>query len=533
MKFSIGYNHDTKLLELLDVYKNNIEALYFPAPESYLGSGRIIPQPKNYINQIQEIIKKCNSLNITSQLLLNPTCEKESALGKSFFGRLVNYIKKLKDLGLGSLVVTNPVYISRIKKEISALKIESSVNCYVRTVEHASYLKDLGADVLTIDRDINRNIPLIKEIKNKTGLRIKIMLNEGCLKNCPFRVMHYNYLSQRGKFPERQIHGISPDAFCAQIYLRNPAKVFNVPFIPPDGLRYYAPWTDYYKLSTRVFSTPRIELALKAYIASEFNGNLLNILDCPGLSCFEYIDYGILKKNNFFKRMISCAHNCNRCGYCRFLFDKAVLIKRNFLKRNKKQEKKAERLYKNALKISQGADKAPIYTGLSEAYFALKKYREAFRSANRVIKLAPKEIIGYVLLGSYYERLRRNQNALDLYKKALEVFPLSGNIYLGLARVYFNLKRYKEAIKKINKVIRLNYRGAGIHFLLGSCRYARGEYKKAIEGFKKEQKINPQGSLQTNLSLARCYSRLNQRELVYKQLNKMNKEQILKEAGSR
>lgn len=107
MKFSIGYNYDIKLLDLLGVYKDNIEALYFPIPNQYLGSGRDIPQPKGYKNEIPKIIKRCSSLNITSQLLLNATCEG--------------------------------------------------------------------------DRDINRNISLIKEIKNKTNLKIRIMLNEGCM----------------------------------------------------------------------------------------------------------------------------------------------------------------------------------------------------------------------------------------------------------------------------------------------------------------------------------------------------------------
>ena len=145
----------------------NIEALYFPIPQQYLGSGRGILQPKGYIHQIPKIIQRCNSLNITPQLLLNVTCEGESGLNNKFFDRLVSYIKKLRDLGLGSLVITNPVYIGRIKKEISGIRVESSVNCYAKTIEHAAYLKDLGVDVLTIDRDINRNIPLIKEIKNR------------------------------------------------------------------------------------------------------------------------------------------------------------------------------------------------------------------------------------------------------------------------------------------------------------------------------------------------------------------------------
>lgn len=519
MKFSIGYNQDTKLLDLLDVYKDNIEALYFPIPERYLGTGRHIPQPKDYLNQVPKIITKCNSLNITSQLLLNATCEGKHGLSKSFFNKLISYIKKLKDTGLKSVVVVNPVYISKIKKEVSDIVIESSVNCYVKTVEQAVYLKDLGVDILCIDRDINRNIALIKEIKNKTGLKIRIMLNEGCLRNCPFRVMHYNYLSHRDE-AKRTISGIFPDRFCIEIYLNNPAKAFSIPFIPPDALRYYIPFADFYKLSTRAFPTDRIELCLKAYINQKVNGNLLKILDCPGLSYFEYIDYNILKKNRFFEKMLNCNGACAQCGFCDYLLRKATVIERRFLKKeNKGEERKTIRIYRNALKDTS-PDKASIYAGLSRAHFNLKEYKDAIKLARKVIELSPREVNSYILLGSYYEKMEKGVQALGLYRRALNVFPSEGPLYLGLARVYFLLKKFRRAIKAINKVIALNCYGSGIYSLLGLCYERIGQYRKAIKEFKKEKKINPE-DVQINFSLARCYRSRGQVRGANKELDKV------------
>jgi len=519
MKFSIGYNHDIKLLDLLDVYKDNIEALYFPIPNQYLGSGRHIPQKSSYPNEIPELIKKCTLLNIKSQLLLNATCEGGKGLEKKFFSKIINYIQKLKSLGLKSVIVKNPVYISEIKKQIKEIDIESSVNCYVKTVEHALYLKDLGVDILTIDRDINRNIPLIKKIKNKTGLKIRIMLNEGCLRNCPFRNMHYNYLSHHVSNSDRLVDNIFPDKFCIKIYLKNPAKVFNVPFIPPEALIYYSQIGDYYKLSTRVFSTSRIESCLKAYINQDLNGDLLEILDSPGLSCFNFINYDVLKKNNFFKKMIKCDNNCNECNYCNKLMKEAVVINSDFLKGHEKieEDKKAIKMYKNILKISQ--NKISIYLKLSKAYFNLKKYEEAIKEANKVIELAPKEIAGYLLLGSHYEQIKRNNEAIEVYKKALKVFPPEGNIYLGLGRAYFHLKKYKGSIKNITKVIELNCEGSNIHFLLGSCYERIGQYKKAVKELKKEEKINPEDA-QINFLLAKRYRKIGQIEQSNRELDK-------------
>ena len=346
------------------------------------------------------------------------------------------------------------------------------------------------------------------------------MLNEGCLRNCPFRVMHYNYLSRHNNISGRPIDGIFPNSFCIEIYLRNPAKVFSIPFIPPDALGYYEPFIDYYKLSTRVLPINRIELCLKAYINQQFNGNLLEILDSPGLLYFEYINYNALNKSNFFKKMIDCADDCSNCDYCNILLKKATVVNRDFLeKRNKKEERRVVRIYKNALKTSPNKDNSFIYERLSKAYFNLREYKEALGLAYKVIKFAPRKTTGYLLLGSYYEQLKRNNKALEVYKKALSIFPFEGAIYLGIARVCFQLKKYKEAIKKIRRAIELNYKVSGLHFLLGLCYERIGEYKKAIEEFKKEEKINPEDA-QVTLSLARCYRNIGQIGLVNKEIDR-------------
>ncbi|MCX5694736.1 MAG: U32 family peptidase [Candidatus Omnitrophica bacterium] len=422
MKFSIGYNQDINLLDLLDAYKDNIEAFYFPIPRQYVGSGRHSSQKSSYLNEIPKIIKKCNLLNIKSQLLLNATCEGKDGLESDFFSKIISYIQKLKKIGLKSVVVSNPVYICAIKEQIKGMEVESSVNCYVKTVEHALYLKDLGVDVLTVDRDINRDTSLIKKIKDKTGLKIKIMLNEGCLRNCPFRNMHYNFLSHNTQSPNKLIDDIFYDRFCIKIYLKYPAKVFSVPFIPPEALPYYAQIADYYKLSTRFFPTSKIETCLKAYIHQDFNGDLLEILDCPGLIYFDFINYDVLKKNNFFERITKCNSECNKCNYCDKLKENAVVINSTFLKNSEKirENKKAIKIYKSGLRFAQ--DKVSIYLKLSIAFANLGRYKKAIAAADKAIKLNPKEIAAYALLGSYYKKTKSNNEALKVSQKVCKGF---------------------------------------------------------------------------------------------------------------
>jgi collagenase-like PrtC family protease len=76
------------------------------------------------------------------------------------------------------LTLTNPLYLPFIKKFFPNLIIYSSVNCYLRTYEQAIFFKNLGFNVLTIDRDINRDLELIQKIKNRTGIRLQMLVNE-------------------------------------------------------------------------------------------------------------------------------------------------------------------------------------------------------------------------------------------------------------------------------------------------------------------------------------------------------------------
>lgn len=463
MKFSIGYNFDIKMLDLLERYPSHIEALYFPIPSTYLGSGRGCQQPESYARQIPRIIKKCTALNMKSQILLNPLYDGRSGLSNLFFNKIIRYLKQLQEGGLSSVVVVNPVYMSRVRKELPGMIIEASVNCFVRTLEHALYLKDLGADIITIDRDINHDLPRIKDIKNRTGLRIRMMLNEGCFSNCPYRVMHYNYLSEPQKrlsasFRRKDaMPSVFYDHFCTEIFQRDPLKIFRIPFIPPEKVAHYASVVDHCKLSTRAFSTERIEVCLKAYIHKHYSGNLLTLLDSPGLSFFEYVDYDTLKKNDFFRRMLACSLKCKSCLYCNALFEKAVVRMREPLQNvDRKEEELAVRVYrKELLKRGRGKQRGMNYLLIGKAYFRLSRYGEAIRSIKLGLKLRLNGLGTYLILGLCYEKLHQYAAAISSLKKEMKLSPNSRSAMSALARCYHKLGDQRLFNRYINRLRRV------------------------------------------------------------------------------
>lgn len=323
MKFSIWYNEKSDFFDLLNRYKNNISTVYFATPDNIWPSWRSIIHDENYEKEIEKLIKICKNLWIWTILTFNATTEWIKTWDKDHMINLINYIKRLRIYGLESVSLTNLLYVKFIKKSVEWIKIYSSVNCYLKTVEQALYFKKLWIDVLTLDRDINRDLELIKNIKKRSWLEIQIMLNEWCIKNCPFRNTHFNIiaswiennLENQKKWKYNLIERFS----CTPMLAENKRLIFRMPIIRPEDLVYFDWICDYYKLVTRGLPTNKIELMLNSYIVWFYDWNLLDIIDMSIIDYHLFVPYIDNKKLTnlwFFKDLQKCPWDCDNCSNC-------------------------------------------------------------------------------------------------------------------------------------------------------------------------------------------------------------------------
>lgn len=323
MKFSIWYNEQKSFFPLLEKYKNNISTVYFAAPDNIWPSGRSIIQDEDYENQILKLIYKCIEYWIWTILTFNATTEWIKTGDKDHMLNLISYIKRLKEHWLESVSLTNLLYVRFIKKAVPGIKIYSSVNCYLKTVEQALYFKKIWIDILTIDRDINRDLKLIKEIKKRSGLQIQLMLNEWCIKNCPFRHTHFNIIASnvednienKKKWKYNLIERFS----CTPMLADNKRIIFRMPIVRPEDLHYFDKLVDFYKLVTRWLPTEKIDTFLKAYTDWFHHWNLLDILDMSIIDYHlyvPYIDNDKLTDLWFFEDLQKCPWDCDTCTNC-------------------------------------------------------------------------------------------------------------------------------------------------------------------------------------------------------------------------
>jgi len=301
--FSVGFNFEENFLVEMKEYVDKLSSIYFPIPFEYMGSGRSMNEPSTYKEDILLIIKFCKEFGLKSLMLLNATL---ASTDMSHMKKVVDYVVAT---GVDGVVCVNPAYMKIFKS--AGLEVQASVNCYIDSVEKAEEFAKY-CDVVTVDRDINRNVELVRKINSIVP--VKVMVNEGCLFKCPYRTAHYDMLS----LGEPLKNCMKADKFiqnaCVSEYKKEPWRVLCVPFVRPEDLFRYD-FISEFKLSTRVMSTDLIVKVLRAYSSKMYIGNLVDLLDTHGMKTIvKSIDNHLIPSEYFEKYSDD--------EYCKELFSK-------------------------------------------------------------------------------------------------------------------------------------------------------------------------------------------------------------------
>ncbi len=329
-RFWVPFNGDFELLnkmkdEFADgINGNRIEGVYFPVPQEYFGSARVVKAFT--IDDAKKVIEFCNNNGFKSNMLLNSSCEGAEWYSPQTVSKTLFLVKKMKDLGLSEITITNPIYIQKIKKECPDLKVTASVISEIGSVQRARFFEELGADAFVPDRDINRNLELLKDIKDATSMEMTLMVNEGCLFRCPVRNVHYNFISHWSKLNKEKYTDF-PTNYCIALRGQKPEELLKMQFILPQHLRFYRKIASSFKIVGRTRALQEILQMTRAYLEETFQGNLLDIMSSATPLVKNKYSYNIPTEfldDAFFKKVTGCKKNCTKCHYCSELVKKAL-----------------------------------------------------------------------------------------------------------------------------------------------------------------------------------------------------------------
>lgn len=326
LEFSVPFNDDpstvARLFEMSERGGNRIREFYMGVPNDIAGSGRVGAHMSH--EHFAKVVDLVHSRGIAVDMTMNSTCEGSDWYSDETVRKTVDFIREMhEDHGVEAVTLANPLHISAVREACPDIEISASVLAEIDCYERAEVFKSAGANVITPATSINRDVKALENIANKLGLEVKLMVNEGCLYKCPYRLFHMNYISHQSREEDRE--GREFALACGDLVDKNPALIFRSNWVRPEELTKYAKATKYFKIVGRDMLASKVVRAVGAYLDESYEGNLLDLLcSCSGFYSVEhgaFIDNKELGKSGYFKRLSSCNRKCHSCSYCDELVD--------------------------------------------------------------------------------------------------------------------------------------------------------------------------------------------------------------------
>jgi collagenase-like PrtC family protease len=328
--------HFSALKEILSVKEteglNDVVEVYMAGSPDVIGSGRATLHAA-LIDEIKEQTAYAHQHNVKLNIVMNPSCLGGYHLSYQGYKMLMWYFNELNKAGVDGVTVAEPYLVELLRD----FPMETAVSCvaHVESSQRAEFFEDLGADSITVDTNINRNFDVLRSIGSAVDCTLRVIVNEGCLYKCPFRHAHFNLFSHVTSShatllnPQAQPLNTFGDYYfdkCISIRVRDPSHIIRSPWIRPEDIgEYEAIGINNFKIAGRANAVNWIIKCMKAYSQGSFEGNLLELIDCPSeLSYLFHVDNKLL--NGCINQWKNCTKICYTCNYCDDLAHKVVSV---------------------------------------------------------------------------------------------------------------------------------------------------------------------------------------------------------------
>jgi len=323
--------HFAALKEIIAYIKargvKEVDEVYMAGSPEVMGSGRATLHAA-LIDDIKEQTAYAHQHHVRMNVVMNPSCLGGYHLTFEGYKMFEWYFNELNKADVDGVTVAEPYLIELLRD----FPMETVISCvaHVDSPQRAEFFDTLGADTITVDTNINRNFGVLKAILRAVNCTIRILVNEGCLYKCPFRHAHFNLFSHittsslNARSQPLNTFGDYYFDKCISIRVRDPSQIIRSPWIRPEDVKEYeAIGIEEFKISGRANTVNWILNGMQAYLSRSYEGNLLDLLDCPAeLKDMFFIDNADLE--GAINQWKGCKKICEECRYCDELTSKVV-----------------------------------------------------------------------------------------------------------------------------------------------------------------------------------------------------------------
>jgi sulfatase maturation enzyme AslB (radical SAM superfamily)/collagenase-like PrtC family protease len=284
--------------KLDDQYAQAIEEVYFPIQE-ISPSGRP-PQPDRYLKKFLQTASFSRAVLINPIVLSKPVEQCAPAIIKAL-SRLSD------DFGITRVTVSSFALAHKIRKALPEFTITASVLMDVAHPRQASLLNGI-CDCLVPASRILRDLASLRKLRSAFSGKIRLLVNEGCLPDCLFRVQH---------FYEMATHRHNPCSLCEELLQTKPWLRLTGAWVLPQHLHLFRDIADDMKIAGRVtLKNPDEYLrVLYAYIHGVEMGP--DAIGGGPASMTERVTISEV----FYAQTLECSRRCDVCTLCKDYFE--------------------------------------------------------------------------------------------------------------------------------------------------------------------------------------------------------------------
>lgn len=317
-------------IKFLEEYKDWIYDLYFTSrmpPFIQDAMGDVFIQGE--ISAIETALEIQNRLNIPISATFNNILIRPDQKNLDLF---IHNFRQLYEAGIRSATIphTHWLMTNQIQTEFPELFIKNTILRNPNTAGEVAKLAEAGYHYVNLDRDLMRDRDLLekmRKVKQKYGIKLSLLANEGCLGGCPVMDEHFHFNNSR--------FGNTPQYFNDPISRVSCPKWDKEDLSTPLKTANFTPWredwlelleyVDVIKMHGRESSSKLFETIS---IIQNFANNKEILFD----TFKEYIeDTNLVEKPIFAwrKKIKNCKFDCWDCNFCDRIYDARSNIKTN------------------------------------------------------------------------------------------------------------------------------------------------------------------------------------------------------------
>jgi len=239
--FSIPYNPKlnqsqfNEFIQFIKRHRNLIYDVYFTcriAPFEQDAMGDV------FINDPQDLIENALYIQNETGVKVSATFNNlEVRPDQTNLDLWIENFKPLYERGVRSCTLphTHWVLTGKIQKEFPELLIKNTILRNLNNAGQVAKAAESGFHYINIDRALMRDtdtLERIRQVKEKYGVRIALLANEGCLGNCPVMDEHFQFNNTRKDGPQYFTDPISRIS-CPKWDVLEPASSLKSATLPP------------------------------------------------------------------------------------------------------------------------------------------------------------------------------------------------------------------------------------------------------------------------------------------------------------